>query len=238
MYSYLPFFSSIAPALVLLYIFYSQDKYPEPPQMILKTFCFGIAICILAGYLNGFATTWIFSLWNDGTINHTMRIFLDSLIPGAVVEEFLKYLVLYFFCFRSEHLDERIDALVYGTTVSLGFAALENYNYVMNAEYFDLTWEYVAWLRAFSAVPAHAMFGIIMGYFLYNYQEHKLKSFSLALGVPIILHTLYNASYFPYIIVLIVALFLSIVFISKSKKIQRMNPWTDYINDNEMDEFR
>ena len=101
-----------------------------------------------------------------------------------------------------------------------------------------MTWQQLAWLRAFSAVPAHAMFGIIMGYFLYNYKEHKLKSFSLALSVPIILHTLYNASYFPFIIVLLVALYLSIVFISKSKKIQRMNPWTDYINDNEMNEFK
>ena len=231
MFYYLPFLSSIVPALILLYIFYSQDRYPEPTGMIFKTFIIGVVLCFPAGYLNNLAIDWIETSQKLGRISNESAIFYDSLIPGALIEECLKFLVLYFYCFKSEHLDERIDALVYGTTISLGFATLENYHYVMRADDFGLTWSELAWMRAFTAVPAHAMWGIIMGYFLYNYKEHKLKSFTLALGVPITLHMLYNASYFSYLLVLFVSLMLTISFVSKSKRLQNINPWLDLIED-------
>ena len=59
-----------------------------------------------------------------------------------------------------------MDGIVYGVTVSLGFATLENFYYVyLLADYFETTSMSLAILRSFSAVPAHAVFGVFMGYF-------------------------------------------------------------------------
>ena len=57
-----------------------------------------------------------------------------------------------------------MDAIVYGTLISLGFATLENFNYVYSAEYFGMQASTLALIRAFTAIPLHAGCGIIMGF--------------------------------------------------------------------------
>tara|TARA_B110000305_G_C19338960_1_gene588070 strand:- start:53 stop:724 length:672 start_codon:yes stop_codon:yes gene_type:complete len=222
----IPLLSAIVPALAILYIFYVQDRYPEPFSMIFKTFLLGVIICYPAYHVNTYFINEIYNLYEVDEISLNAYYFLDSLIPGAMVEEFLKFLVLYFFCFKSKHFDDKMDALVYGTTVSLGFAAVENIIYVFNAHLYDSTWSELAWLRTFSAVPAHASWGIIMGYFLYSFKDNKLKAISLSLVVPMTLHMLYNGNIINIYIILIFSIFLALVFISKTKKIQRLNPWS------------
>lgn len=49
---------------------------------------------------------------------------------------------------------------MYAVMVSMGFAATENIIYVVQGGYVT------GILRAFTAVPAHATFGILMGYFM------------------------------------------------------------------------
>ena len=66
-----------------------------------------------------------------------------------------------------------MDGIVYGVTVSLGFATLENIYYVFAG--FDDPLG-VAYLRAFSAVPAHALFGVFMGYYFMKYSFIKRKN--------------------------------------------------------------
>jgi RsiW-degrading membrane proteinase PrsW (M82 family) len=193
--------------------------------MIFKTFLFGILICLPAYFVNTYFINLLYEMYGSDEISNNAYLFLDSLIPGALVEEFLKFLVLYFFCFKSIHLDDKMDALVYGTTVSLGFAAIENVTYILNAEFYNTTWSELAWLRTFTAVPAHAAWGVIMGFFLYTFKDNKAKAITLALIIPMILHMLYNAEYFQFLFVLIFSIFLAVIFVSKAKKIQSINPW-------------
>jgi len=65
--------------------------------------------------------------------------------------------------------------------VSMGFAATENVFYVLEGG------ASVALLRAFTAVPAHATFGILMGYFMgkakFSSNRIKLNIYGLALAV-------------------------------------------------------
>ena len=61
-----------------------------------------------------------------------------------------------------------MDALVYGTAISLGFATLENFEYVFSAASIDQSFE-IAVVRAISAVPMHASCGVIMGYYFGRY---------------------------------------------------------------------
>ena len=97
--------------------------------------------------------------------------------------------------------NEPIDGIVYGVTISLGFATLENIYYVyFLSDYFGTTSQSLATLRSFSAIPAHGIFGATMGYFFMKYSFiKKQNNLALCLIVPILLHGIYNffaASYF------------------------------------------
>ncbi|MEH6945092.1 PrsW family glutamic-type intramembrane protease, partial [Bacillus sp. JJ722] len=81
------------------------------------------------------------------------------------------------------------DGVVYGSAVSLGFATAENLLYlVANGVEF-------AFGRAFLPVSSHALFGVIMGYYLGRgkFTENRKRIFLLlALLVPFVLHGLYD----------------------------------------------
>ena len=63
---------------------------------------------------------------------------------------------------KIKEFDEPYDGIMYGVAVSLGFAAIENVLYV----YMDGGGYQTGLLRMFTAVPAHAVFGVMMGYFV------------------------------------------------------------------------
>ena len=85
-----------------------------------------------------------------------------------------------------------MDAVVYGTLVSLGFATFENYEYVY--VYFDnIPPLEIAILRALTAIPLHASCGIIMGCFL-GMHVFRNSNFAIfkAILYPMIFHGMYN----------------------------------------------
>ena len=182
------FLLTFLPGLLILTYFIFSDRFKEPKKVIITTFILGMVIGYPAGYLNYYIEQ-IFS--NGNIINDAL---VGGAFAGALVEEILKFLILYFYIFKHKEFNEPMDAIVYGIVVSLGFALNENYEYVYNlAEQFKATsWE-IALARSYSAIPMHAACGVIMGfYFGQNYFIEQGRSFSLALIVPIIIHGSYN----------------------------------------------
>ena len=163
-----------APLAIIAFIIYS-DKFKEPIDLILKTFFLGIFLCIPAGELN--------SLLIQSP---------DQSYFAGLTEESLKFLVLYFYIRPKTAFNEPMDAIVYGTIVSLGFATLENLSYVYSGSP-DVDSLTIAIMRAISAIPLHATCGIIMGYFfgLYAFLGSKL-SLIKSLIIPISIHATYN----------------------------------------------
>ena len=78
----------------------------------------------------------------------------------GMIEEFSKYILIKKYAQNHEAFNEPYDGIIYAVMVSMGFAATENIFYVLEGGY------QVALLRAFTAIPAHASFAIIMGYFM------------------------------------------------------------------------
>lgn len=182
------FLLTFLPGLLILTYFIFSDRFKEPKKVIITTFILGMVIGYPAGYLNYYIEQ-IFS--NGNIINDAL---VGGAFAGALVEEILKFLILYFYIFKHKEFNEPMDAIVYGIVVSLGFALNENYDYVYNlVEQFKATsWE-IALARSYSAIPMHAACGVIMGfYFGQNYFIEQGRSFSLALIVPIIIHGSYN----------------------------------------------
>ena len=123
-----------------------------------------------------------------------------------------------------KEFNEPMDGIVYGVTVSLGFATLENIFYVYGQGFND---PYsIAILRSISAIPAHALFGVFMGYFFMRYVFIKKKNnLLLSVLVPYFLHGYYNyfatLSYLGMFTLLIVGWFIAIRIFSKLKVRQK-----------------
>ena len=158
-----------------------SDKFPEPTSLIIKTFFSGILLCWPAGFLNSF----IFVL-------EDLLGFTDMSFLAGFTEEPLKFLAFMLLIKANIEFDEPMDAIVYGTIISLGFATYENieYVYLYNEEFSSF---YIAILRAISAIPLHACCGVIMGYYIGLYTfKGSYKYIVQALLIPILIHALYN----------------------------------------------
>jgi hypothetical protein len=110
-------------------------------------------------------------------------------------EELWKLLVVYWVVFKHPAFEEPFDGIVYTATAALGFASLENLDYV-----YRLGGD-VAILRAFTAVPGHFLFVGACGYALaqVRFEGAPLAS-TLFKGwlIAALLHGLYDTACFGF----------------------------------------
>lgn len=149
----------------------------------------------------------------------------------ACAEESSKYLLMKRNSWASPEFNCQYDGVVYAVFVSLGFALWENLSYVMS---YGLQ---TALVRAVTAIPGHACFGVFMGVFYgiarkYANQGRAAQSRRcriLAFCVPAVLHGIYDyiatmesASGTWYFIGFVAALFLiSYVLVGRMAKRDR-----------------
>ena len=154
--------------------------------------------------------------------------FYMSFIRAAFLEEMMKLFVIMFYCLHLDDFDESMDALVYGVAASLGFAVIENWEYVLGASKDGLeVAKDVALIRSFTAVPLHALAGVFMGFFLMDaiFQKHNRKFFLfLSLFFPVCLHGLYDLILFSqsisdfYIYILLIIFLIRAIFIFRKER--------------------
>jgi RsiW-degrading membrane proteinase PrsW (M82 family) len=178
-------FVAVAPGLFLLWYFYHRDKYErEPKKLLFKIFFFG-CLTVIPAIIFELILERIFNAFTSGVIN----VFLVCFIVVGPVEEILKYFVVRNWAYNRPEFNEIMDGIVYAVSASLGFATLENVMYVLSNGLG------VGVIRAFLAVPGHAMYGAIMGYFLGRAKLNCLRSSRLiTTGVllAILFHGLYD----------------------------------------------
>ena len=75
----------------------------------------------------------------------------------------MKLVILNKYLFNKLEFNEPMDGIVYAIMVSLGFATVENIFYVYNHPGQEIQ---VAIMRMFTAIPLHAVCGVILGYFV------------------------------------------------------------------------
>ena len=175
---------ALAPVFIILIYIYVRDKYEkEPISLLLKSLFFGALIVLPVIYIETSLTA---------IANFTTRVsaaFYDAFIVAAITEEVFKFAVIYWLIKKSPEFNERFDGIVYAVFISLGFAAAENILYVFDSGL------YTGIVRAFTAVPAHAFFGVSMGYY-FALSKFKTENTRLnlikALLIPILLHGIYD----------------------------------------------
>jgi RsiW-degrading membrane proteinase PrsW (M82 family) len=157
--------ASIGPGLLWLWYFYRQDRFePEPASQIFKVFGMGVLLVIPAGLLEQIWRPQLMAAVRDGNwINYLVMTFLVV----ALIEEGLKTGFLLWLVGWNKQLNEPADGIIYGITLGLGFASLENFLWASVYGYG------VAALRAIVTTLAHASFTGWMGYFI---AKHKLDA--------------------------------------------------------------
>ena len=206
---------TIVPSILILLYFFLSDKFKEPKGSIALVFFLGICICLPAGYINFFMENNFKDIFSE-------RLLFSFLGP-AWCEELLKFIILYYVVLKRSEFNEPMDGIVYGVAVSLGFATLENYEYVfILAEKWEIDPYQMAIWRSYSAVPMHGLLGCVMGFYfgMYSFTGNK-KYLILCLLIPFIIHGLYNFLSYPYhFMILGVLTIYTVILHSNLKKLQ------------------
>ena len=164
LYYLLLFGIAILPVIILMVYIYHQDKYQkEPIKTLAKAFIGGM----LAIALDILIVTGIQYLAGDSAITKT--VFFSAFLEAGIPEEFSKFLIFMLFIWRDKNFDEYFDGIVYATFIGLGFACVENIEYVFMFGFGTGV------VRALLSVPGHFLFGVVMGYFLSMAKFHPEK---------------------------------------------------------------
>jgi len=177
-------FLSIAPVILILVYFNYRDKYEkEPLGLLLKALVAGAIITIPVVIVE-----LILDDIHVGT-SKMINAFYKGFIVAALTEEAFKFLAFRILIWKNKNFNEFFDGIIYAVFISLGFAAVENVLYVFQHG------STVGILRALTAVPAHAIFGVAMGYYFalarFN-PEKKSYYMSMAIFIPVLLHGFYD----------------------------------------------
>lgn len=155
---------STAPgACIVLYIYLKDKHEKEPVGLLVKSFLYGmlsiLVTMVLSTPLEQFLPT------DEQNISQQA---VHAFILVALVEEFSKFIFVRGILYNNPHFNEPFDGIVYSVMVGMGFATVENILYVSEGGIGT------ALLRMFTAVPAHATFAVLMGYYLGKAKfEHK-----------------------------------------------------------------
>lgn len=173
--------AGIAPGIALLSYFYLKDQYDnEPVHMVLRSFFLGVVLVFPIMFIQ-----YVLEKENVGGGS-----FFVSFLSSGFLEESLKWFILMISVYPHAHFDEHYDGIVYGASVSLGFATLENILYLIGhgVEH--------AFVRALLPVSCHALIGVIMGFYLgkarFSTDKARVKWLTLSLVVPSLLHGSYD----------------------------------------------
>ncbi len=175
---------ALAPVFIIAIYIYIRDKYEREPLInLLASLVAGVVITIPVIFMEK-----LLSIPGEGFSGLTSAAW-NAFVVAAFTEELFKFIALYLLIWKNKNFNEKFDGIVYACFVSLGFAGIENILYVTDG---GLS---IGFIRAFTAIPAHALFGIMMGYqfgLARFYPKERPRRIFLALLIPIILHGIYN----------------------------------------------
>jgi RsiW-degrading membrane proteinase PrsW (M82 family) len=147
---------SLAPGIAIIFYIYSKDKYDrEPFEQLFISFLLGVVCTVPASVIQRALQPELDLFFSSFSIPY--YIIWAYLLVGFS-EEGCKFMVLRLYSYRQRAFNEPFDGIVYSVMVSMGFACLENVMYVFEHGFTT------GILRMFLSVPAHASFGVLMGY--------------------------------------------------------------------------
>lgn len=209
---------SILPGFFIMSLIYNLDEQNKEPLWLL-------AIAFILGAVNLHLDIDILEyLLSLNTLQDGILSAGIEALTVSSTEEILKFLVVLLIIYPNKYFDEPFDGIVYSVFVGMGFATAENLTFVLQGS------ASLALMRMISAVPAHFVSAVIMGYYLGKAKRKKnvqLLFISLAILIPIIFHGIYDYFLFidfvPGIWIGGIATLIIALFIAKKSIIEHMS---------------
>ena len=177
---------AMAPVFLIILFIFIKDKYEkEPKRLLLYNFLLGAIVSIIITTLLYVIIDIPLPLKNHESV---FEQFIKAFFVVGLTEEFSKYVIIRFYAQPHKEFNEPFDGIVYAVMVSMGFAATENLMYVLQGGM------EVGIIRAFTAVPAHATFAILMGYFMgkAKFSKNKMVLNLTGLFLAVLFHGAYD----------------------------------------------
>lgn len=238
-YNYILIIAAVVPAVFLMRKVYVSDRLEKESPYLIKTLVIaGVLSSLIALVAEKIAVSFLNSFVSKESALYNIILYFGIV---AFAEEGSKYYMMKRKTWTSHEFNCQYDGVVYGVFVSLGFALWENISYVLN---FGFS---VALVRAVTAIPGHACFGVFMGIFYglsrgnaFIGKKVASKIFRiLAVVIPALIHGLYdyiassgssssaNIGFIVFILVLFGLSFHLVGKMSKNDKYFNMNRYTD-----------
>ena len=177
--------SGIVPAIFWLWFWLKEENedHPEPIGLIIISFIFGGLLVFVAIWLERYSLNFV----KDKTV---------QIVLWAVIEELLKFLGVAIIIFGNSNVNRPIDYPMYFIATALGFAALENFSYLLKP---DISGTIVGMLtgnlRFLGSTLLHAMSSALIGSAIgLSFYLKRYRVVYLLCGIicAIVLHSVFN----------------------------------------------
>ena len=141
---------------------YHKDRHlPEPPGHLLLTFVLGVLAAAVSQALY-MALDPLALRFDAGALSESssLGLFAYSLLAIGPIEEFSKLLFFVLIVIQFKEFDEPLDGIIYASFIGLGYAAIENWQYL------DYLTPLEAAARGFASPVVHMLFASIWGYWI------------------------------------------------------------------------
>ena len=219
------------PALVILIYVYVKDRTEREPGRLLIKLILGVFLSTVMAIVTELIGEKILAGIEFASTDQ--RNFVKYMLVVALSEEFFKYIVMRKITWKNPNFNCSFDGVVYAVFTSLGFAILENVFYIING---GLT---TALMRAVTAIPGHASFGVFMGAW-YGFARRRdlegdpvrsARCRRMAVLVPALLHGAYDfiAARQTETLTLVFIVFVFAMFIGALSLVKRMSKSDEYL---------
>ena len=231
-YNWILIVSAVVPAIFLMVKVYRSDRLDkESPALLGNLVVAGILSALIAMVLEWIGQAVLGAFVEENTRTYNIWLYF---VVVAFSEEGAKYFMMNRRTWNSPEFNCQYDAVVYAVFVSLGFALWENLSYVMH---YGFT---TALVRAVTAIPGHACFGVFMGAWYgmakrwegAGFESRSKTCRTMALLLPALIHGCYDfiATYEDAGVSGIFAVFVVLLFVVSLILVRRLSANDRYIN--------
>ena len=217
------------PAVFLMIKVYRSDRLEKESPYLIKKLIWAGLFSVLLALVEETVQSFILGIFVP--VESPLYNIIMFFVIVAFSEETSKYLFMYRKTWRNPEFNCQYDGVVYAVITSLSFALFENITYVVS---YGLG---TALIRAVTAIPGHASFGVFMGVFYgiakrCDYRGNKSgASFfkCMAILVPALLHGAYDyiatmeadSGDWSFLVFIIIMFIISYILIGKQAKKDR-----------------
>lgn len=182
------FIIAVIPAIIIITGIYLSDRHDrEPFKVLFFTYVLGALMVIPSIIVEEI-------LIRFNIFPSVLGAFFNAFIVAGFTEEYFKRWAILKYSYKTKFFNEKLDGIVYGVFAAMGFATIENIIYVV---YRYTNNPFIGLYRGIFSVPAHAVFGITMGYYLSLARfdldlKRKKMNMRKSLYMPLIMHGIFD----------------------------------------------